>query len=153
MQNLEKFVFNENEIKNDEGLKKEIVKFSLWLNEKEVFKLVEKNWNRLPKFVQWGILSAEEKTDSNLYVFSTLVEVGLLKYKGHKDEKEADEEIKNKNLWKNRKKSWGVKILSWFKPEIRKLLPVIEPILKMHEAKAEVLAEVRKELLELKGVQ
>ncbi len=134
-------------IKDDETLQREAKKFAEWLHGNKIFKKFRHGWDKLPHAVQWAMLKGEE-TVSGIApsFFNTLVEMGLLKYKGHGSPEERDEALKEKAEWNKKKTKWGAYIASVFAPEVEALLPFLGPIEKLQTAKATVLESVRHHL-------
>ena len=137
-------------IKDDKTLQREAQKFAEWLHGNKVFKKFREGWDKLPHSAQWAVLKGEETLPMMPAWFNTLVEMGLLKYKGHTSPEERDEALNEKREWNQKKTKWGLYIASIFQPEIEAVLPFLGPIEKLQNAKANVLESVRHHLDTLK---
>jgi len=138
-------------IKDDETLQHEAQKFAEWLHGSKVFKKFRHGWDKLPHSVQWAALKGEDIASGIApSMLNTLVEMGLLKYKGHASPEERDEALTEKNEWSKKKTKWGAYIASVFVPEVKAVLPFLGPIEKLQTAKSTVLESVRHHLDTLK---
>ncbi len=137
-------------ISDDKTLQREAQKFGEWLNQNKAFKAFRKGWDKLPHSVQWAVLKGEETVPMMPAWFNTLIEMGLLQYKGHASPEDRDEKINEKHEWDKKKTKWSVYIASVFQPEVEAILPFLEPIEKLRNAKSNVLESVRHHLDTLK---
>jgi hypothetical protein len=137
-------------ISDDKTLKREAQKFAEWLNQNGAFKKFRQGWDKLPHSVQWAILKGQQIVPMAPAWIETLIEMGLLKYKGHASPEERDEKINESREWNQKKTKWGLYIAGIFQPEIDAILPFLGPIEKLQNAKANVLESVRHHLDTLK---
>lgn len=137
-------------ISDDKTLKREAQKFAEWLNQNSAFKKFRQGWDKLPHSVQWAILKGQQIVPMAPSWIETLIEMGLLKYKGHASPEERDEKINESREWNQKKTKWGLYIAGIFQPEIDAILPFLKPIEKLQNAKAGVLESVRHHLDTLK---
>jgi hypothetical protein len=129
-----------------EDFRKAAIRYAEWLHENKAFKAVRKSWDSMPYAVQWGMIKGEESFPVIPKVFGVLIEMGLLKYKGHKTVEEREKDIKKKRESTQTKTKWALRIGSVFEPALAKLLPFLKPAEKLQNSQAAVLAEVRRHM-------
>lgn len=111
----------------------------------KAYKHLQTGWDKLPHGAQWAILKGEAFVPFPID-FSTLVEMGLIKYKGHASPQDRDEQLKEKRQWELKSAKWGARIATIFAPEVEAIVPFLEPIEKLRNTKAKVLKIFRNHL-------
>ncbi len=150
LEKLHKVAEHFEKISDDDTLKREAQKFGEWLHGNKVFKKFREGWDKLPHAAQWAVLKGEQVVPIAPSWFNTLMEMGLLKYKGHASPEDRDEKINEAQQWKQKSTKWALHIASVFQPEIEAVLPFLGPIEKLQNAKSNVLESVRHHLDTLK---
>ncbi len=112
----------------------------------KAYKAMRKGWDKLPHSAQWAILKGEEVTPVAPPLMNTLIETGLLHYKGHASPEDRDEALNEKREWDEKKTKWGSRIAAIFAPEIIEFLPVIELMQKFKNSKSKVFDIIRHRL-------
>jgi len=138
----------------DQYAQKLAIAFSDLLQDKKslahkTFQSVRKFWDKLPQACQWAMLKGEAINPIALPFVNTLLEMGLISYKGHGSPVERDEALKQQAAWDHKKTEWGLRIAEVFDPEVAAMKPFLEPIMKLQNSKAKVMEIFRREMDEL----
>lgn len=158
-QRISKVADHLEEITDDDTFQREAHKFAdtlaHLLENKEsyvhkAYKGVRKAWDKLPHSAQWAILKGEEHIPIAPPVMNSLIETGMLKYKGHASAEDRDEQLHEKQAWNQKKEKWGVRIAAIFAPEIIEFMPVIELVQRFKASKSKVFEIIRHRLDTLK---
>lgn len=97
-------------------------------------------WEKVPHAMQWAIVySPASVPNIPGETIKLLIELGLIEYKGGTSEND----LKSRNEWELRKKEWAVKIGALFIPELKPIVPLLEPIRKVENIKQEILTDIR----------
>ncbi len=159
LKRLHKVADHLEEITDDKTFKKEAEKFAddlataLENNNSMIHKLYKKfrhGWDKLPRAAQWAILIGEEKIPVAPPVFNSLIEAGLIRYRGETSPEKRDEALNEKRVWEQKKQKWGARIAAIFAPEIIEFLPVIDLLHRFQNSKAKVFEVIRHRMDALK---
>lgn len=123
-----------------------------WLDQSTVFQMFRKAWNILPRQAQWLVLKGEAilVPGISFKAFNNLVEIGLLNYKGHKNEE--DKGIAIDRMAKDNREIFetAIKIIV---PTEKAALPILECLERIDEAKLKMYAEVRNSQARVEDIQ
>lgn len=109
------------------------------LDRSEYLEKFRTSWNKVPRPLQWAVMYLPGPSNFPGETIKLLVELGVIDYKGGI----AEKDIEQRNKIERRFKTWAVKGAALFIPELKPILPLLEPIEKLGEIKSDILADVR----------
>lgn len=114
------------------------------IDENRAVKKMKEFWDNAPHAVQWAMMNVPGVGGIYAPVIKFLVQTGVFEYKGAKDEKDMEE----MSQWENFKMEWGTRIAAIFIPELRPILPLVQPLLELKGATEELMVDARYRLRE-----
>lgn len=130
----------------DKGLQREAKEFAEMLYHNKAFKKFARGWEKLPHAAQWGILKGQQMVPIAVPWLQALIQMGLLKYKGHASVEDREESIAEEKVWQQRGQKLALNIAALFQPEIKAVLPLLGPLEKFQNSKAAVFEGVRRHI-------
>lgn len=128
------------EISKDKELRARLYPAVEKLDQSAAFEKFRKFWDKVPHAMQWAIVYMPQSVPNIPgETIKLLIELGLIEYKGGF----SDDDIKSRNEWELRKKEWSVKIGALFVPELKPIVPLLEPIRKVDNIKHDILTDIR----------
>ena len=101
-------------ISDNKTLQSGAQKYAEWLDGNKTFKKFRTEWDKLPHAAQWAVLKGEQMVPIAPAWFGTMIEMGLLKYKGHASPEDRDEKLNQGREWKQKSSKWALYIASVF---------------------------------------
>lgn len=133
------------EISKDKELRARLYPLAEKLDQSSALEKFRTFWNKVPHAMQWAIVYMPQSVPNIPgETIKLLIELGLIEYKGGTSE----EDLKSRNEWELRKKEWAIKIGALFIPELKPIIPLLEPIRKVETIKHDILTDIRFHLRE-----
>lgn len=128
------------EITQDKELKDRLYPLVEKLDQSTALEKFRTFWDKVPYAMQWAIVYMPQSIPNIPgETVKLLIKLGLIEYKGGTSE----DDIKSRNEWELRKNEWAIKIGALFIPELKPVIPLLEPIRKVESIKQEIFTDIR----------